>query len=170
MNELDSFDDEGQVGSQDNVPDDRLSRENQTRDLEKAVEAWEPTSPLPSPEDDPDNDYRWVRVSCYGQPDNNNASAMFRNHWEAVPINDPKADKMFVIADKRSDYEGMIQMGGLLLCRRPKLFGQKQRDINLRSTNEAMSAVQSQLVRSIDQSQPLVQMDMKSKVGGFGEG
>ena len=160
------LEDQTQVESDDG----RVSREDSSRETEVSVEDWVPASPIPDPKADPDNDYRWVRVETYGEADFKNVSTAMRDQWRPVSTEDPAVKDMHVFADLNSKFPGKVQMGGLLLCRRPKPFGEKARLLNEQEIKNQMNAVESQLDSSIDPSMPLKLKVMKSRIGRFGEG
>lgn len=98
------------------MAENRTNREQEVRAKETRPETWKPASILPTPRPDDQYVYRWIRVSTMGNADNKNVSAKFREGWEPVRAEDFPELKG-IVSDRNSEFEGNVEIGGLLLCR-----------------------------------------------------
>ncbi len=120
----------------------RRSRVADMRDLEKRVENWAPGSNLPTPDPREGLEFRYVRATTRGVLDNVNLSKAFRDYWE--PVLSSEYPELRVMSDRGSEFPDGVVIGGLVLCSRPKEFGDKMREMGDRELREQM--------RSVDQS------------------
>ena len=77
-----------------------------------------------------------------GNADNVNASKRFREGWEPVSAEDHP--ELMLTSDRNSDYEGNIEVGGLLLC--------KTSAENIAARREYYDELAQKQVDSVDQS------------------
>ncbi len=117
----------------------RRSRVADMRDLEKRVENWTPGSNLPTPDPREGLEFRYVRATTRGVLDNVNLSKAFRDYWE--PVLSSEYPELRVMSDRGSEFPDGVVIGGLVLCSRPKEFGDKMREIGDRELREQMRAV-----------------------------
>ena len=117
----------------------RRSRVADMRDLEKRVENWTPGSNLPTPDPREGLEFRYVRATARGVLDNVNLSKAFRDYWE--PVLSSEYPELRVMSDRGSEFPDGVVIGGLVLCSRPKEFGDKMREIGDRELREQMTSV-----------------------------
>ena len=65
--------------------------------------------------------YGWVRISTFGEPDDDNWDLKSSNGWEPVSRDaHPKLSRGSLLPGRTNDpYSAVIVRGGLLLCRKP---------------------------------------------------
>lgn len=117
----------------------RRSRVADMRDLEKRVENWAPGSNLPTPDPREGLEFRYVRATTRGVLDNVNLSKAFRDYWE--PVLSSEYPELRVMSDRGSEFPDGVVIGGLVLCSRPKEFGDKMREIGDREQREQLASV-----------------------------
>jgi hypothetical protein len=84
-----------------------------------------PTEDIPS-----DMDYRWIREDCRGRHDLSRIALMTKKGWTPVPFDRHPhflADSTWVFKDTASKPD-VIRIDGLILCERPKEFGEIERE------------------------------------------
>ena len=69
------------------MADNRIKREQETREKTVATRQWEQPDILPKPNPEPGYEFKWVRLSTLGTTDARNISSSLREGW--VPV---KAD------------------------------------------------------------------------------
>lgn len=89
----------------------RATRDADTREDAKRVEPWNPAATLPDPAEMPGWRFKWIRRMSLGETDVMNMSKSRREGWEPVA-----AEEQPDLADF-SDTPGVIEIGGLLLCK-----------------------------------------------------
>jgi hypothetical protein len=92
----------------------RASRDTETRDEVQRDEPWAPASTLPVPVPMDGWRFKWVRRMSLGETDVMNMSKRRREGWEPVSAEDQPDLGMF------SDTPGVIEIGGLVLCKMPE--------------------------------------------------
>ena len=128
--------------------ENRLTRELQTRALQERPKQWMPAELLPEPDKQPGYEYKWKRVAMLNNADPRNISSFQREHWEAVLITEQPKFQMF--ADSNSRFKDNIEIGGLLLCKRPEEYGVQEKEYFDRMTKSQMEAVDNNLMRQSD--------------------
>lgn len=137
----------------------RTPRESETRTAEKSVE-YVPPGVLPEFNKDPQYDYRWIRVSTLGNPDNMNVNARFREGWEPVKAEDHPEIQLFN-PDRR--YEGLVEHGGLLLCKASKEKMAARKRYYSQRARDQVEAVDNDFLRLNDSRMPVFR-DKSSRV------
>lgn len=97
-----------------------------------------PTDDIPR-----DMDYRWVREECRGMTDLSRISYMTKKGWTPVPFaRHPNflADTSWGAASG-SHQPDVIRIDGLILCERPKEYGQIERKAQERQNQLMMSSI-----------------------------
>jgi|SaaInl4_135m_RNA_FD_contig_61_809284_length_2685_multi_4_in_0_out_0_4 hypothetical protein len=148
----------------------RVSREAApSREDEVRKTTWAAASILPDPPYDPDWVYRWVRTSHGGEADNRNVSMKFREGWEAVRAEDHQ--DLMVQSDYDSRFTGMIEIGGLLLCKCPRaVMEDRARQYAIKNARQ-IQAVDENFMRESDPRMPLNQaLNERSTRTTFGDG
>lgn len=100
--------------------EDRAPRVAETREFEQAAPAWQPASQLPEPHPRDGWVHRWVMVTTLGKEYTTHFSQMRREGWEPCAVEE-YPELALDIAKNDSFYaeKGLIEVGGLILCRLP---------------------------------------------------
>ena len=144
----------------------RTPRDLETREQEKPRYVYRPPSSLPDPNPDPDYDFHWIAIMINGQANDTNVSQKFRDKW--VPCKAVDYPELQIQGNK----EGNVEVGGLLLCKRPKEINQARREFYDQKSRNQMESVDNSFMKNSDARMPLFS-DRKStttKGGGFGSG
>ena len=148
--------------------DERTDRSHDTReDFVREDDSWVPSSVLPTPDPKDGWIFRWIRTSTLGQSDNTNVSKKFREGWIAVKAEDHPELK--VMPDINSQFNGNLEVGGLLLCKAP---AEKMRARTKHYENVArrqMESVDSNYMRENDPRMPLLRPEKNTRTT-FGKG
>lgn len=98
------------------------------------------------PEEIPDDmEYYWVRDTIFGVPDENRIIEMQRKGWTFVPASrHPGRTESGVPWRPRTEKSEFIFEGGLVLCERPKVYGQIERNTLNDYNRKVMLAVPGQ--------------------------
>jgi len=148
--------------------DERTDRSHDTReDFVREDDSWVPSSVLPTPDPQDGWIFRWIRTSTLGQSDNTNVSKKFREGWIAVKAEDHPELK--VMPDINSQFNGNLEVGGLLLCKAPE---EKMRARTKHYENVArrqMESVDSNYMRENDPRMPLLRPEKNTRTT-FGKG
>ena len=149
------------------MAEDRKPRELETRAKTERPKQWMPPETLPSPNEEPGYDFRWVRVSTMGQDDARNVSSKLREGWEPVKASEhPEIQLMGTGSNSR--YPDSIEIGGLLLCKTPKEFTEQRDSYYQKQADGQMQSVDNTFMRDNDPRMPLFK-ERRSEVK-FGRG
>lgn len=89
-----------------------------------------------------DVDYHWVRDSVLGQPDDFRMVEMQRRGWTPVPPERHPELKVAGISHRKTDERiGVIYNKGLILCERPKEYGEIERESQRKYNVQQMMAI-----------------------------
>jgi hypothetical protein len=125
----------------------RTPRELETR--QNSGKRWTPPSLLPTPIDDPDHKYRWVRTSFMNQPDDRNLSSKRTQGWEAVRLEDHPELQTY---GKNS---GNVEIGGLMLHKTPNELVDQRNAYYKKFTADQAAAVDATLMKENDPRMPM---------------
>ena len=141
---------------------ERTPRESETREDEaRPSDSWIPASILPTPEPRDGWVHRWIRTSITGQSDNTNVSRMFREGWE--PCKSEDYPELKLRSDLGSQFEGNIEVGGLLLCKAPK-EKMEARDRHFQQVAASqMQSVDNGFLRENDPRMPLLKPERSTR-------
>ena len=148
------------------MADNRINREQTTREKTTRKRAWQRPEVLPSPTPEPGYEFHWVRVATLGQVDATNVSSKLREGWEPVKAEDHPE---FALTDKDERFEGNVLQGGLLLCKAPIELVKERNDYYENQTRSQMHSVDNNLMRENDPRMPLFN-ERTTKVTNFGKG
>jgi hypothetical protein len=127
------------------VDESREPREAQTREKKAARKPWAPPSALDAPNPPEGYVHRWVRLEIRGQDDRKNVMARLREGWEPVRADEyPDFESPIVEEGK---FEGVIGVGGLILCRIPIETVQERDAFFASKTQNQMDAVDNDMLR-----------------------
>lgn len=148
------------------MAENRIKRDNTTRETETRKRSWQRPEVLPTPEPEDGYAFRWVRVSMLGQVDATNVSSKLREGWEPVRAEDyPQFTVLNVEQEKFADN---IVQGGLMLCKVPQEIADERNAHYEQQARNQIQSVDSNLMRENDARMPLFN-DRKTKVT-FGNG
>ena len=148
------------------MANNRTPREQETREKTETRYVYRPPSSLPDPNPDPDYEFHWVATAIAGLDNATNVSQKFRDHW--VPCKAVDYPELQVNGNK----DGNVEIGGLLLCKKPKEMADARREYFEQKAQKQMDSVDNSFMRNNDARMPLF-TDRKStttKGRGFGNG
>lgn len=149
----------------------RQSREgdkvNVSRNLTERPKTWQPASLLPDPTPIEGMKFRWVRKEILGKPDPTNFSKKIREGWEPCKIEDHPELALHV--DREAAAAGMVEVGGLILCKAPEELVGERNDYYDQKTQAQMQTVDNNMMRENDPRMPTLFKERDSKVS-FGNG
>ena len=148
------------------MAENRLNRENETREKAARKRAWVRADTLPNPHPEDGYDFHWVRVSTRGEVDPMNVSLKFREGWEPVKASDHP--EIFVAGVENDRFKDNILIGGLLLCKTPTETVAERNEFFLNESVNQIRSVDNNLMRENDPRMPLFN-ERKTKVT-FGKG
>ena len=127
------------------IDESREPREAQTREKKAARKPWAPPSALDAPNPPEGYVHRWVRLEIRGQDDRKNVMARLREGWVPVRADEyPDFESPIVEEGK---FEGVIGVGGLILCRIPIETVQERDAFFANKTQNQMDAVDNDMMR-----------------------
>jgi hypothetical protein len=148
------------------MAENRIKRDNTTRETETRKRSWQRPEVLPTPEPEDGYAFRWVRVSMLGQVDATNVSSKLREGWEPVRAEDYPQFTVLNVEQER--FADNIVQGGLMLCKVPQeIVDERTAHYEQQSRNQIQS-VDNNLMRENDARMPLFN-ERKTKVT-FGNG
>jgi hypothetical protein len=145
---------------------DRIDRDQDTRDEFTRGESWKPASLLPEFKKVPGWAYRWIRTSVMNEADNLNVSSKMREGWEPVKLADHPEMKLMV--DQASRFKDGIEIGGLLLCKIPQEFVNQRKAHYAKQAQQQADAVDNSFMKQSDARMPL--FSEKKATTSFGKG
>ena len=148
------------------MAENRIKRDNTTRETETRKRSWQRPEVLPTPEPEDGYAFRWVRVSMLGQVDATNVSSKLREGWEPVRAEDYPQFTVLNVEQER--FADNIVQGGLLLCKVPQEIVDERTAYYEQQARNQIQSVDNNLMRENDARMPLFN-DRKTKVT-FGNG
>ena len=132
----------------------RIDREQTTREKTVRKKGWQRPEVLPSPNPEDGYDFKWVRVSTQGTVD------------EPVKADDHPEITMVTVENER--FKDNVVIGGLMLCKAPKELSSERNEYYEHQTDAQITSVDNSLMRENDPRMPLFN-ERKTKVT-FGKG
>jgi|TARA_R110000751_G_scaffold10638_1_gene38564 hypothetical protein len=148
------------------MAENRLNREQTTREKDVRKRSWQRPETLPSPIPQEGYDFHWVRVSTQGLVDATNVSSKMREGWDPCLAKDHPEITMVTVEQER--FAENVVIGGLMLCKAPSELVQERTDYYTTQTKSQMDSVDNNLMRENDPRMPLFN-DRQSKTT-FGKG
>ena len=148
------------------MAENRLNRENETREKTTRKRAWNRPEVLPTPNPEPGYAFRWVRISTRGESDPMNVSGKIREGWEPVKASDHP--EIFVVGGESDRFKDNIVIGGLLLCKAPVELVDERNEFYQEQADAQIRSVDNNFMRENDPRMPLFN-ERKTKVT-FGKG
>lgn len=144
----------------------RLSRDTESREANTRPKVWKPADLLPEPTRQEGWEYKWIRKAIMGIADPTNMSKSLREGWEPCRLEDHA--EMMLAVDGDAKNSGLIEVGGLVLCKIPlEMFNQRQ-DYYMKQAQGQMESVDAQVDRENDKRMPIFN-ERQTKVT-FGSG
>lgn len=138
----------------------RIFREDETRELLEREKSWKPPSMLPVPKPQDGYSYRWIRTSFFGDADNKNVSARFREGWE--PVRAADHPELSLRSDKDSRFPDGVEVGGLLLCKTSSELVKQRRRYYETKTAQQMESVDNNIMKQNDPRMPLLRPEHRT--------
>ncbi len=148
------------------MANNRIEREQTTREKTVRKKGWQRPEVLPSPTLEDGYTFKWIRVSTQGHVDATNVSSKLREGWEPVRAEDHPEITMVTVENER--FKDNVVIGGLMLCKAPKELTQERNDYYEQQTAAQIVSVDNSLMRENDPRMPLFN-ERKTKVT-FGKG
>ncbi len=128
---------------------DRTPRDQETRATFERKKSWTPPSTLPKVNKDDGYAYRWIRKSIGGKADDQNMMAKQEEGWETVRREDHPE------LQTPGKTNGLVEIGGLVLCKTPQEFVDQRNDHYRRITETQAASVDANLMKENDPRMPL---------------
>ncbi len=148
------------------MAENRLNREQPTREKNVREKAGQRPETLPSPTPQDGYEFHWVRVSTQGLVDATNVSSKLREGWEPCLAKDHPEITMVTVEQER--FADNVVIGGLMLCKAPRELVEERNEYFDKQTQSQMASVDNNLMRENDARMPLFN-ERQSKVT-FGQG
>lgn len=149
------------------MAENRLDREQQTREATSRKKRWQRPSALPSPNPRKGWAHRWIRVAMHGSVDPSNVSSKLREGWE--PCRKEDYPEMHVVYEESKEFKDNIVIGGEMLCRAPDYLVDERNQFFKDQTKAQMTSVNEKLLRESDPRMPVF-TNSKTEVTRFGRG
>ena len=148
------------------MANNRTPREQETREKTETRYVYRPPSSLPDPNPDPDYEFHWVATAIAGLDNATNVSQKFRDHW--VPCKAIDYPELQVNGNK----DGNVEIGGLLLCKKPKEMADARREYFEQKAQKQMDSVDNSFMKNSNPNMPLFaeRKSTTTKGRGFGNG
>ena len=150
------------------MAENKLSREQETREKNTRKRAWVRPELLPSPTPEEGYTYHWVRVSTNGEPDPTNVSSKLREGWEPVKATEHPEIELVSIENER--FKDNIVMGGLMLCKAPTELVAQRNAYYRQHAQQQVESVDNNLMRENDPRMPLFSEKQSQVTFGKGKG
>ena len=143
------------------MAENRINREQTTRETTTRKKSWRRPETLPAPQEEDGYGFRWIRVATQGQVDATNVSSKLREGWEPVKAVDHP--EITVVNVEQEKFKDNIVIGGLMLCKAPKELIEERTDYYNQQNTSQIQSVDNNLIRENDPRMPLFS-DRKTKV------
>ncbi len=156
--------------AESNDPLDRTPRSLEEREASmRTTDTYIPQGMLPVPKPSDGYGFRWVRTAIHGQQDNINVSQKFREEW--VPCKAVDHPEIYTVSDidMRPEFEGNIEIGGLMLCKAPMEFILKRDEYYANLAGRQIQGIDENYMRISDPIMPILKPSRKSRTE-FGGG
>lgn len=135
------------------MAENRLNREQETRESKARPKSWAPPELLPSPNPQKGWEFRWVRFATQGQLDPTNFSSKTREGWE--PVTQAECPEIQLLTTEDDRFVDNIVMGGLVLCKMPKEMYDERAAYYQRQAASQMETVDNNFMRESNEKMPL---------------
>ena len=148
------------------MAENRINRENVTREKTARRASWKRPEVLPSPNPEQGYKFRWIRVSTQGNVDATNVSSKIREGWEPVKAVDHPEITLVTIENEK--FKDNLIIGGLMLCTAPEEMVEERNSYYSDQSKAQINSVDNNLMRENDPRMPLFN-DRRTNVT-FGKG
>ena len=135
------------------MAENRIKREDTTREKTARKAAWTRPEVLPSPNPEPGYAFRWIRVSTQGTVDATNVSSKLREGWEPVKASDHP--EITLVSIENEKFKDNLIIGGLMLCKAPVEMVDERNAYYSDQSKAQMQSVDNSLMRENDPRMPL---------------
>lgn len=126
-------------------PSTRTPRSLETRDTSQRKKSWQPPQLLPDPTPQDGYVFKWVRsVFDRNRDDKANYNKRLREGWEPVQVQDHPELMMEIGVTQTS---GIVETGGLILCKMPTEFAQQRQAYYQDRTNQILESAEESYLR-----------------------
>ena len=148
------------------MAENRINRENVTREKTARRASWKRPEVLPSPNPEKGYKFRWIRVSTQGNVDATNVSSKIREGWEPVKAVDHPEITLVTIENEK--FKDNLIIGGLMLCKAPEEMVEERNSYYSDQSKAQINSVDNNLMRENDPRMPFFN-DRRTNVT-FGKG
>lgn len=132
-----------------------------TRETMQSPEPWTPPSVLPDPEPKDGFVFRWVATEVAGESVKAHTSLRFREGWEPCRAEDHPEFSLLIEKDAK---DGLIKVGGLLLCKMPQERSEARAAYYRKMASENARSVDNNLMKESDPRMPLSRPERRTQV------
>ena len=126
-------------------PATRQPRSLDTREKSERKRQWAEPSLLPDPEPADGWVFKWIRASSRGTDDKVNVDKRYREGWEPVTAEEhPEILKAWHMPARN----GLIESGGLILCKMPQEMVDERRRFYDSKTRQGLTSAEEHYMRS----------------------
>lgn len=131
------------------TPDDaRTSRSLETRGSTERKRGWVEPTLLPDPAPIDGWRFKWIRQAARGADDKTNVDKRLREGWEPVRAEEhPEIFAEWHVKPKN----GLVEYGGLLLCKMPEEWAQQRNQTYLRRAMDNLNSAEESYMRDSDE-------------------
>lgn len=149
---------------------DRTPRSLDEREASiRKSDSYVPPEVLPVPNPIDGYGFRYIRTALNGKQDVKNISMKFREKWiPCKAVDHPEIVAMSDI-DMRPEFEGNIEIGGLMLCKAPLEFIRQRDEYYARKAGAQMEGLDRHFLQQSDPRMPLDRPDRKTRTS-FSDG
>lgn len=147
--------------------DTRNKRDDDKREITHRKKTWAPASILPDPTPIDGWTFKYIRKAVMGEQDPVNVSKSIREGWEPCQLeNHPELQ---LAVDNEAKTSGLVEIGGLILCKMPSELFQSREEYFANIGNEQVRAMENQAMSAQDPRMATMFNERKSNVT-FGSG
>jgi hypothetical protein len=150
-------------------PSKRTPRSLETRDKSERPNVWKEPSILPDPDPEDGWSFKWVRAGYRTNADDTNMQKHGREGWETVDAADHPEVAMSLkskIDGVRVPTSGIIEVGGLVLCKMPTEMVEQRAAYYHNETQERLDSAESNYMRDSNEVMRKVNDSRKRTVFG----
>lgn len=128
----------------------RVPRTLETRQKSERKRNWSPSSILPDPEPQDGWGFKWCRSESRNQSDHRTYQKRLREGWEPVQAED-HPEMMMEIGFGDTNKAGLVEIGGLILCKMPVEMIEQRRQHFAKLTRGQVEAAEDSYMRDPDE-------------------
>lgn len=144
-------------------PSTRTPRSLENRERSSRRQSWAPPQLLPDPQPQDGFVFKWVRAASRGQDDKANFQKRLREGWEAV---NAEEHPELMIELNVSQQSGLVEVGGLILCKMPQEFADQRNAYYQRHAADQLEAAEDNYMRDSDERMKKIRGERNRRVFG----